>query len=66
MSNPPTITQDSETGRYTITLAPGCFLFFWTESRDGDDHYYLRLITPPGTPIHEVDNGADFARPTQH
>jgi hypothetical protein len=66
MSTEPTITHDEETGRYSIVLAPGCLLLFWIESRDGSDHHFLRLLLPPGTPVHEVDNGADFVRPTQH
>jgi hypothetical protein len=55
-------------GRYSVEVTPGsgCFVRWWMEMEDGEEHWFVQLHTPVGVAVHQVDNDAIFTRPARH
>ena len=61
----PVITMDTN-GKFAVQIAEGAFITWWVFREGGQDHHYVRLMTPKGVSINEVPDGADLVLPTRH
>lgn len=62
----PTVDVDEATGHYFVRVAKDCRLLFWMERHHGEDHHFVRLDVPDGTPVIDHWNGYAVIRPTRN
>lgn len=61
----PVVTLQSD-GKYAIEVVENCFITWWMTREHDTEHHFVRLCTPPGIEVVEVENGANFSQRTKH
>ena len=61
----PVVTKRPD-GKFSVEVAEGCFITWWMERENGEEHHFVQLRAPDKVPIRKVDNGAELIMPTKH